>query len=92
MCEAACNTTASCVAFVNDPAQQSCDLLRTAGPGSPSPGHDAYVRVAADIEYDWTGSYNAAPPVCPDQPTWQCRRYVNSWFPNATATGAKVFP
>ena len=41
---------------------------------------------------DFTATYNDAPPVCPGQVNWVCPEYVNSWWPNATPTGAKVFP
>ena len=30
--------------------------------------------------------------MCPGHPNWVCPKYQNSWWPNATAAGAKVFP
>ena len=70
----------------------NCTLLRVAGPGAPDSSRTTYVRApGVPIKYDWTGTYNAAPPVCPEQPNWVCKRYVNSWFPNATAGGGKIF-
>ena len=51
-----------------------------------------YVRVTEPLQFEWTGSYNAAPPVCPDEPNWECARYKSSWFPNRTKGGAEVFP
>lgn len=68
----------------------NCTLLRVAGPGAPDSSRTTYVRApGVPIKYDWTGTYNAAPPVCPEQPNWVCKRYVNSWFPNATAGGGQ---
>eukprot|EP00750_Incisomonas_marina_P003551 INCI1321.1.p1 GENE.INCI1321.1~~INCI1321.1.p1 ORF type:complete len:500 (+),score=47.09 INCI1321.1:73-1500(+) len=95
-CEHLCNTTSGCQAIqVSNAAAQNetnCTLLNAAAPGAPMPGTDTYVRKPGDVFYDFTGTYNAAPPVCPDQPNWQCARYNNSWMPNATASGGKVFP
>lgn len=89
-CELACNATSACVAFIALP-NSTCVLKNINGPGSQGPG-DAYVRVLGSASFDFTATYNAAPPVCPGEPNWVCPRYANSWLPNATAEGAKVFP
>jgi hypothetical protein len=68
-----------------------CALKRVAGPGAPGAG-DVYVRVQDPAAFDFSATYNAAPPVCPGEPNWECPRYKNSWWPNATPAGAKVFP
>jgi len=99
-CEAMCNATAWCDAFTITSASfasssirdGTCTVKSSAGPGSPSASVDTYVRVPPTLPWDWTGTYNNAPPLCPSAPGWQCPRYVNSWFPNATPTGAKIFP
>ena len=102
LCGARCNTTAGCTAFelsrpapvvvAPDTQQRSCQLLSAAGPGAPNASVDTFVRVTDNVAYDWTGTYNSAPPVCPGQPDWVCARYKDAWAPNATATGARVFP
>lgn len=89
-CEAGCNSTAGCAAFVAWPGG-GCALKRAAGPGAPGAG-DVYVRVQDPAAFDFSATYNAAPPVCPGEPNWECPRYKNSWWPNATPAGAKVFP
>lgn len=107
-CSAACNATPGCTAFVHFAAAaasdsapgaaavsgDNCTLKSSAGPGAgASPSVDTYVRVVESPNlYEWTATYNSAPPVCPGQPDWQCPEYKNSWWPNATAQGAKVFP
>jgi len=100
-CETLCNATATCVAFEitlggggggGGGGGRNCTLKSSAGPGTPSPDHATYVRWQGAVAYDWHGTYNSAPPVCPAQPEWQCARYRNSWFPNATAGGGRVFP
>ena len=91
-CWAACNTTAGCAALVHWPASSNCTLKGTGGPGAPRAGADAYVRVLQAVPYDFTSTYNAAPPVCPGQPDWVCPQYANSWWPNATPSGARLFP
>ena len=30
--------------------------------------------------------------MCPAFPNWECPQYHNSWWPNATRDGAKIFP
>lgn len=50
------------------------------------------VRVPGSVAWEWTGTYNAAPPVCPHEPSWHCPKYNHTWWPNTTATGARVFP
>eukprot|EP00039_Didymoeca_costata_P023430 m.7068 g.7068 ORF g.7068 m.7068 type:complete len:505 (-) comp3643_c0_seq1:164-1678(-) len=97
MCQSLCNTTENCQAFIitrgaNDTGSFQCILKTIAGPGSPNSTITTYVRVPGTVSYDWSGTYNAAPPVCPGQPNWQCEKYRNSWYPNATKNGAKVFP
>ncbi len=47
----------------------------------------AFGGVVVSIEFR-----QSAPPVCPGQPNWECQRYHNSWWPNATVAGAVVFP
>lgn len=89
-CSSACNTTGACTAFVLYP-NSTCQLKSSAGPGAGGSGN-TFVRVLDPVSYEWRGTYNDAQPVCPDQPNWECQRYINSWFPNATANGAKLFP
>ena len=72
--------------------QGGCALLHSAGPGTGDAGHDTYVRVAETVNYEWTGSYNAAPPICPGKPNDSCPKYIDSWMPNKTKDGAQVFP
>jgi len=66
-----------------------------AGPGAGGLG-DFYVRVLDDIAWEWRGTYNDAEPLCYGGPNQtnpgRCPEYVNSWLPNATANGAKIFP
>ena len=50
--------------------RRTCTLMSVDGPGAYSSTQDTYVRVHQPIEYEWTGSYNAAPPVCPKEPNW----------------------
>ena len=88
-CEAGCNATPGCAAFVA--RQGGCELKAAAGPGAPGAG-DVYVRVLEAAAFDFTATYNAAPPVCPGFDDWECPRYHNSWMPNATPAGAKIFP
>lgn len=93
-CESKCNATALCTAFTITSGQSGgvCTLKSVDGPGAPSPAVDTYVRVRPTLVWEWTGTYNDAPPVCPKNPNWICPEYVNSWQPNATPTGAKIFP
>ena len=91
-CQSQCNATGGCKAVQIDHANKSCDVLREDAPGAPDPARDTYVRVPGSIRWDWTGSYNAAPPLCPDEPNDVCPKYVNSWEPNRTSKGAEVFP
>ena len=91
-CSAACNATAGCAALVYFAGGGNCTLKSAAGPGAPRGGADAYVRVLDAVAWDFTATYNDAPPVCPGQPDWVCPRYANSWWPNATPAGARVFP
>jgi hypothetical protein len=91
-CQALCNTTTGCITMTIDHTNKSCSLLSSAGPGTHDSTQDTYVRVAESVKYEWTGSYNAAPPVCPTQPNWECAKYVNSWMPNRTKAGGEVFP
>jgi hypothetical protein len=93
-CQQICNYTLGCTAITVEYATNytrsgpplSCAILTRSGPGGGNATCDTYVRVPGEVEYDWTGTYNAAPP--PD-PTGM---YTNSWWPNDTATGAKIFP
>eukprot|EP00038_Savillea_parva_P025010 m.45839 g.45839 ORF g.45839 m.45839 type:complete len:517 (-) comp6698_c0_seq2:81-1631(-) len=93
-CEAHCNTTQGCTALTLPSGQSygTCTLLSMDGPGHPNASVDIRVRVMETMTWEWTGTYNAAPPVCPGETNWVCPKYVNSWMPNATPTGAKVFP
>ena len=91
-CFAACNATSSCTALVFSPSGSNCTLKSQAGPGAGAPGRDAWVRVLDQTAYDFTSTYNAAPPVCPGEPNWVCPQYRNSWWPNATPSGARIFP
>ena len=91
-CSAACNATAGCAALVFWRSGGNCTLKGAAGPGAPRPGADAYVRVLDAVAWDFTATYNGAPPVCPGEPDWVCPRYANSWWPNATPAGARIFP
>lgn len=90
-CEAACNATAGCTALVYYAANETCRLKAVAGPGAAGAG-DTYVRVFAPLAWEWTGTYNDAQPVCPGDPNWECPQYRDSWWPNATPTGAEIFP
>ena len=93
-CQSLCNSTSNCEAIQVDHAGKSCAVLRGDAPGAPDPAHDTWVRVkeSDSVKYEWTGTYNAAPPVCPKEPNWQCARYKNSWMPNRTAKGGEIFP
>lgn len=100
-CALFCNTTAECAAFTIDMVPHAvdgdcnCTLLSNAGPGIPSKYDATYVRVLDDVHWDFTGTYNDAPPICKDRCSCcecRCSRYTDSWFPNATAAGAKTFP
>eukprot|EP00041_Stephanoeca_diplocostata_P023323 m.571043 g.571043 ORF g.571043 m.571043 type:complete len:326 (-) comp22265_c1_seq27:739-1716(-) len=69
-CQHLCNATGSCAAATvskNASTQGllQCQLLSTAGPGTPDNSVDVYVRVSSYVDtYEWTGTYNAAPPLC----------------------------
>lgn len=93
-CMAACNTTAQCAGFAAY-GNGTCVLKSSAGPGAPGEG-DFYVRVLDDIPWEWRGTYNDAEPLCYAGPNQtdpgECPEYHNSWWPNATANGAKIFP
>jgi len=89
-CSAYCNSTGACTAFVLY-SNSTCILKSVAGPGASGSG-STYVRVLDPVNYEWRGTYNDAQPVCKDQPNWECERYINSWWPNATSNGAKLFP
>ncbi len=94
-CMGQCNVTAGCTAFVWYNSNNTCVLKNSAGPGAQGLG-DTYVRVADDIKWEWRGTYNSAVPLCysgvnqtnPEN----CPQYANSWLPNATAAGGKIFP
>ena len=73
-CRGLCNTTTGCEATVIDHSNKSCALLNSNSPGAPDATHDTWVRVAATVEWEWTGTYNAAPPVCPTEKNWQCSK------------------
>ena len=93
-CQRICNETQGCTAITVDYATPytragpplSCAVLTRAGPGGGNATCDTYVRVPGLVMWDWTGTYNAAPPPDP------AGLYTNSWFPNATKNGAKIFP
>ena len=93
-CMGTCNSTAGCTSFAFY-RNGSCVLKSYAGPGAPGLG-DVYVRVPDDIKWEWRGTYNDAPPVCYSGPNQTdpgtCPEYSNSWWPNATQSGAKIFP
>ena len=101
-CEALANATSLVTAFSIDadrsaapPLHLNCTLFSKDGPGGPSTTREVFVRVLGEVAYDFTGSYNAAPPICRDQCACcecACAKYKNSWWPNSTAAGAKVFP
>ena len=85
-CQKICNATSACEAVQIDHSVSSCSVMSKTGPGAGDPATDVYVRVPPPVDYDWTGTYNDAPP--PDSDG----QYTNSWMPNATENGAKVFP
>jgi hypothetical protein len=89
-CEGMCNLTTGCTAITiqEGAGQRSCEIKKISSPGSFDSSHDTFVRIPGRVQYEWTGTYNAAPP-------WgggRSSRYHDSWFPNATAKGAKVYP
>lgn len=94
-CQLICNTTNDCVTLTLDHANKSCALLSQDWPGVSDPHVDTYVRVIGTVEYEWTGTYNAAPPEwhwwCGRKPK-QCSNYMHSWMPNTTSHGGEVFP
>lgn len=94
-CMASCNATAGCAGFAYYAANGTCALKSYAGPGAGGLG-DFYVRVPEDIAWEWRGTYNDAEPLCYAGPgrtnPGRCPEYENSWWPNATANGAKIFP
>ena len=73
-CQGLCNTTTGCEATVIDHSNKSCALLNSSSPGAPDATHDTWVRVPATVEWEWTGTYNAAPPVCLQEKNWQCSK------------------
>jgi len=93
-CMAACNSTAGCAGF-SFYANGTCVFKSAAGPGAPGAG-DFYVRVLPDVAWEWRGTYNDAEPLCYGGPNHtdlgECPQYHDSWLPNATANGAKIFP
>lgn len=94
-CQLLCNSTLGCAAITVDLLTTRCQLLSQSAPGAADAMHDTYVRVPDTVQYDWTGTYNAAVPYCPPKPpstSWVCPAYVNSWMPNRTANGGEVFP
>ena len=93
-CQALCNSTSQCEAIQIDHGGKNCAVLRGDSPGAADPSCDTWVRVKEpeSVKYDWTGTYNSAPPVCPKDPGWECPRYNGSWMPNRTAAGAEIFP
>ena len=96
-CEAMCNVTTGCTAITiqEGAGQRSCEIKKVSSPGIFDSSRDTLVRVPGQVQYDWTGTYNAAPPVCrppTSQGSWVCPRYRDSWFPNATSKGARIFP
>ena len=94
-CMAACNATGGCAGFAFYGVNGSCALKAAAGPGAAGAG-DFYVRVPAEVAWEWRGTYNDAEPLCYAGPgrtnLGRCPKYVDSWWPNATAEGAKLFP
>jgi hypothetical protein len=94
-CSAACNATGGCAALVLAADSGACTLKSQAGPGAPAPAAlTAYVRVQGGdpVHYDFTATYNGAVPVCPGEADWVCPQYRDSWWPNATPSGARIFP
>lgn len=93
-CMAACNTTGGCTAFAFYP-NATCVLKSSAGPGARGEG-DFYVRVLDEVAWEWRGTYNDAPPICyagaNQTDAEACPQYADSWLPNATADGARIFP
>ena len=94
-CMGACNATGGCTSFAWYASNSTCVLKSYAGPGAPGLG-DFFVRVADDIAWEWRGTYNDAEPICYSGPSrtdpGECPEYHNSWMPNATKGGAKIFP
>lgn len=94
-CMASCNITTGCAAFAFYPKNATCVLKSSAGPGAPGEGN-FFVRVLDDVAWEWRGTYNDAPPICyagaNHSDPEQCPQYANSWLPNATADGARVWP
>ena len=101
-CQYTCNTTVGCLAFEaevqsDNSGRFNCTFKNEDAPGAPDATAATYVRVPGQVHYDYTGSYNAAPPICPIPSTQGggyevCPMYKDSWLANATADGAKVFP
>lgn len=93
-CMGLCNTTAGCAAFAFYASNQTCVLKNIAGPGVALNSSDVYVRVYDSMAWEWRSTYNNAEPLCYDANgnLDECAEYHNSWFPNATPTGAKIFP
>eukprot|EP01047_Picozoa_sp_COSAG01_P054514 COSAG01_NODE_5965_length_3929_cov_4.932898_5_plen_439_part_00 len=99
-CQALCNTTASCQAVTvnHGTAITTCELLAKTAPGTSDLIHDTYTKVPplTLIKWDWTGTYGGIPVCRPapgsDPSDWTCPQYKNSWWPNASSSGARVFP
>lgn len=94
-CMATCNATAGCVGFAWYAGNGTCALKSSAGPGAAGEG-DFFVKVPDDIAWEWRGTYNDAEPICFAGPNFtdpgECPQYKNSWWPNSTVNGAKIFP
>ena len=93
-CMGLCNSTAGCAAFAYYAGNSTCVLKDIAGPGASGPLSDVFVRVADEVAWEWRSTYNDAEPLCygSDGSLEECAKYHNSWFPNATSGGAKIFP
>ena len=87
-CQALCNSTAGCVAVTISHNNASCALLNSSARGKADPTHDTWVRARVTVEYDFTGTYNAAPVINHTTHKYLAK-YTNSWWPNHSKTGAE---
>lgn len=72
-----------------------CSVLSENAPGEPDPNTTTLVRVLGSLPFDFTDTYNDGQPLCRNNQSgsWElCPKYENAWWPNATTSGAKMFP